>query len=193
MGWIHDSADGEFWHEATVLPEFPDGTRGTGTTLGRIPDDQVIVKEHWTADEASYETRPAAECIGWRIVCDCSFQGAHSRSTRWVSDLFPRVPSPKAHRPEAGRFWVADGDVAFVSDGPLEEAFLAAWHRLHLVGKDSLIRLEQAQAAVKEAETQLREAVATARHHGASWEAVGQATGVSRQAAHERWAKLGED
>ena len=69
MGWIDDAG----LHEGYVVAEWVDGVRSSGTYAGGMGDDQVIVDSVW--DEASrtesYVTRPAAEIVGWRLVCDC--------------------------------------------------------------------------------------------------------------------------
>lgn len=43
---------------------------------------------------------------------------------------------------------------------------------------------------VRASESRLDEAVAAARAAGATWQQIGQSTGMSRQAAHERWGHL---
>lgn len=48
----------------------------------------------------------------------------------------------------------------------------------------------RATAGVRRSEARLDEAVAVAREAGATWTQIGTATGMSRQAAHERWGHL---
>lgn len=45
----------------------------------------------------------------------------------------------------------------------------------------------EAAAAVKQAQTLLEATVVSARSAGATWAQIGESTGMSRQAAHERW------
>lgn len=54
----------------------------------------------------------------------------------------------------------------------------------------ALTTLSEASAELKQAEENLTQAVIRARHAGASWASIGQAIGISRQAAHERWGHL---
>lgn len=58
-------------------------------------------------------------------------------------------------------------------------------------GRGGLIR--DAAAIRAEAENLLALAVAAERHRGASWEAVGEAFGVTRQSAHARYGPLAEE
>jgi len=52
-----------------------------------------------------------------------------------------------------------------------------------------LARLTQAAQAAAEAERQLAEAAHQARAAGASWAHIGDALGLSRQAAQQRWGR----
>ena len=53
--------------------------------------------------------------------------------------------------------------------------------------EDALQVLERSSADIRAAQLRLEEAVLAARAAGASWAQIGDATGMSRQAAHERW------
>ncbi|MFE3052974.1 hypothetical protein [Nocardia sp. NPDC059239] len=53
--------------------------------------------------------------------------------------------------------------------------------------------VEQITLAVAEldkAQRRVNDTVRAARADGASWEVIGRAAGISRQSAHERWAKI---
>lgn len=52
---------------------------------------------------------------------------------------------------------------------------------------EALEALERSSAGVRAAQLRLEDAVLAARAAGASWAQIGDAAGVSRQAAHERW------
>ncbi len=57
-----------------------------------------------------------------------------------------------------------------------------------------LAELRQAHDVWLAAASAFRQAIRVARHFGASWELIGTALGVSRQAAHKRFgAMVGED
>ncbi|KQY61437.1 hypothetical protein [Nocardioides sp. Root140] len=187
MGWITDSGE----HEGYVLPEFEDGQRGIGVSGGGVPHDQVIVgidyvgKPGAITDER-YLTRPAAEVIGWRVVCDCNTSGP-AGSRQWVSDLVTRVPSPALENPNAGKIYAADDDVIDVIDTH-EDALRNLWRRSHVGGFDALDEISKARERVENAQDELTAAVAAAREQSVSWEAIGRATGMTRQSAHSRWA-----
>lgn len=50
-------------------------------------------------------------------------------------------------------------------------------------------RVELHAASVRAAEAALRDAVALARGHGATWTELGRALGVTRQAAQQRFGR----
>ncbi|MGM0384787.1 MAG: hypothetical protein ACQERF_02230 [Actinomycetota bacterium] len=50
--------------------------------------------------------------------------------------------------------------------------------------------LAQVSAEISDAHTRLEAAVRAARAAGATWAQIGEATGVTRQAAHERWGHM---
>lgn len=54
---------------------------------------------------------------------------------------------------------------------------------------EDLRRIATASDAIQAGEAELREAVALARAHGRSWNQIGIALGVSRQAARQRFAE----
>ncbi len=71
----------------------------------------------------------------------------------------------------------------------VEETCHAEWlgsirqeHRIEAV--------RQAAAASRTAERSLSEAVKSVRARGHSWAEIGEAVGISRQSAHERWREL---
>jgi hypothetical protein len=66
------------------------------------------------------------------------------------------------------------------------ESLQAEWnaHVLHRVPE---LKLHEASLAVNKAVSALHARVSEARINGISWARIGDAVGVSRQAAHERW------
>jgi hypothetical protein len=63
-----------------------------------------------------------------------------------------------------------------------------------LAPASSLLRsIEIRVIEIAQAERDLSSLVARARLEGASWREVGAALGVSAQAAHQRWSKLGPE
>lgn len=190
MGWV--TSDG--LHEGYVVPEFADGVRGSGTTGGGVPVDQVIVAMDYAGDpsrvaEAQPLTRPAAETIGWRVMCDCRDTEGRllSQDRRWASELLVRVPSPALEDVDEGRLHAADEEVPYIADGAHEESLRGRWLREHVDGRDALSRVESTTAQIRRAERERDAAVADARSAGATWDAVGRAAGMARQSAQGRW------
>lgn len=56
--------------------------------------------------------------------------------------------------------------------------------------RDALRSTSRAVDRVRASEERLDDAVAAARAAGATWMQIGSATGMSRQAAHERWGHM---
>lgn len=194
MGWLDMDAPG---HEAWLAAEFRDGERSVGVLASGVPDDRVVVE--YDADGRAHETRPAAEVIGWRVVCDCvdpfpsSISGPRGPS-RWSSALLERVPSEALEDVAAGRIWAPDDEVAYVdSREDVEQVARHRWQREHLRGLVAIAAVREASDALLEsqviAEARLDRAVREARAVGASWETIGRATAMSRQSAHARWSK----
>lgn len=55
--------------------------------------------------------------------------------------------------------------------------------------REALRAITRISAERKEADAELTEAVAKAQAAGVSWERIGEAAGVTRQAAWQRWGK----
>ena len=192
MNW--ESDDGE--HEGYLAAEFSDGQQAAGTISGSVPGDQIIVNVEYDGEPGAiintrYITRPAAEVIGWRVMCTCRTSDSFAVTDTWTSDLLVRVPSPALEDLQIGRICAADGDVAYVSDrDDVSAAVVDRWKREHVAGPQALARIRTAREQVAAAELELGTAVQDARAAGESWEAIGRAAGITRQTAHQRWASL---
>ncbi|MFS3130645.1 hypothetical protein ACLM5J_19745 [Nocardioides sp. Bht2] len=197
MGWIHDGDSTSTWHEAHLVAEFPDGSRGIGiSTGGTYAAGEVIVGVEYVGEPGAitdevYATRPAATAVGWRIICDCTEGGDSTRRTKWISELLPRVPSQELEDLSSGRFHVADAaDVDDLDEiKPYDQAVRAIWERDHLHGITALEQITAVRRGIVDAEQALSLAVARARSAGSTWEAIGRAAGMTRQSAQERWGK----
>ena len=87
MGWEHSLGDrGSEWHEGHMAAEFEDGYRALGiaapafrldispsTSMATAHSARKPVRRH--GGEAAFQTRPAGDVIGWRIVCNCYAPG----------------------------------------------------------------------------------------------------------------------
>ena len=188
MGWITE--DG--LHEGYLVPLFLDGQRGHAVTGGSIPHDQVVVGDEFQVEDGSwtYPTRSAAEVTGWAICCDCSTLTSRHPTT-WTGPVFTRVPSPSVESIRELRIFAADDDVPYVGERPdVEENARELWRSEHAFAVDAIAELEAAAEGSVQARLRLDAAVALARHSGASWAAIGRATGMARQSAQERWGNV---
>jgi hypothetical protein len=115
------------------------------------------------------------------------------RATKlWASEhLWTRVPSPMQHDPDAFRIYADDADVVDAGYGDdFEDAARLLWRREHIDAIDATTGIKAAVIAVRSAQDTLDDAVRAARGRGLSWAKIGEAAGVSAQAAHERWSKI---
>ncbi|MFE7203802.1 hypothetical protein ACFU8R_26395 [Pseudonocardia alni] len=159
MGWIWDTGyDPAYDHEGYAAAVLDDETV-TGTHDGRTND----------------------RFVGWRAACDCGWRGTQFWSRAEVLATDPvyaeqvtRYPSSASIAPES-----VDGTEG--GDGALGQ-----W-RAHVVDVLPGVEVHDAAAWVSEARDELDAAVGRARAAGASWTVVGEAAGLTRQSAHERW------
>jgi hypothetical protein len=172
MSWTDDGGDHEGWASA----EFPDGRVSTGGNAAGVtvqtPEDAISPAPGEQADTVDGRT-----AIGWRGMCTCG----------WLGPLWRRVPAEKAADPARHLvYWASpdrwdDGAPAAVKDAIREE-----W-KAHLPSPE-ITGVKNAAAAARKADDALDDAVRRARQAGATWEAIGDAAGMTRQAAHGRWA-----
>lgn len=169
MGWLIDGVDG---HEGYVTNVLRDG-RTSGSTTG----GGVVMWDVTSADEAQGWVRrlsnggvevvvPWGEVTAWRVICECGWEG----SSRPVTDG-------------------ADGPRYCPED--VEEQLAREWdaHVRPLLGLGAIARMTE---QVSELEQQIDAAVDGARAQGVSWAAIGEAAGLTRQGAQQRWARPAE-
>jgi hypothetical protein len=172
VSWTSDDGD----HEGWAVAEFPDGrvSAGGGSTEGvnvRTPEDAIrLAAAKGRADVADGRT-----AIGWRGVCTCG----------WLGPLWRRVPAETAADPARHLVYWAKPDIWAGLAGPVEDAIREEW-QAHLPSP-ALAEVKAAAVAARKAGSALDDAVRRARQDGATWEAIGNAAGMTRQAAHGRW------
>lgn len=201
MGWEHSLGDrGSEWHEGYMAAEFDDGHRALGISGSGIPEGHLAVDRYGDGTfgqeavrrhggEPEFQTRPAGEVVGWRVVCNCYAAGDLMPSKHWFSQrLWTRVPSPVRHDPHAFRIYAADDDILDVISGDAHTAGRAVWWDEHIGDIDAEADITAALAAIRAAEQQLDRAVLQARAKQLSWAKIGAAAEMSAQSAHERWA-----
>lgn len=203
MGWEHYLGDrGSEWHEGYLVAEFEDGRRAFGISGSEIPPGHLAVDQHgdgtWGQDavrrhggDAAFQTRPAGEVVGWRVVCNCYGPGDTVPSKRWFSQqLWTRVPSPIRHAPSAFRIFAADHDVLDVTiSEDVSTAGHSVWWNDHINDIEAEAAIKAALAVIRSGEDQLTSAVIQARARKMSWAKIGSAAEMSAQSAHERWAQ----
>lgn len=172
MGWV---ADGALGHEGWVANVLTDGRVAAGTCSGG-----VIVRE-LTADDVAAEREirrfgsdevdvvvPWDQVVSWRLMCDCGWTG-----TQRPAEVAADEPGYRGcdARPD------------------IEAAFEREW-ATHIAPLTALDDLERLTAKLHDLQARIEDKVRTARAGGASWSQLGQATGISRQGAQQRWGHL---
>lgn len=174
MSW--QTEDGR--HEGWAAAEFP-GNRfstGGGASIALVrafgPGPGPL---RWPEGEP--ETVDGREAIGWRGLCECGWRGP-----LWARTDIASSADTAAH--------LVYADPGPEGDEPLEveEAIRGEWEN-HLEPSQSLDIVRIEAQAVNAAQARLTEAVRAAKTAGASWADIGSAVGVTRQSAHERWAR----
>ncbi|MCO6011555.1 hypothetical protein NE236_42050 [Actinoallomurus purpureus] len=173
MSWQTDDGKHEMW----IAAEFPGGWFSVGSTADGAmverpgPDGRF----HTAGDAGVLDGRQA---IGWRGVCECGWRGS----------LWQRVDDPAAHDPAEYRIY--DPDPSRHGDAPqeVEDAVWREWKDQDLE-PETIADVRRAADDVRAAQARLDAAVRAARRDGRSWADIGTAAGISRQSAHERWAR----
>ena len=96
------------------------------------------------------------------------------------------VPARVGGRESCGKEYCPPGEGAFVSER-VEDAVQDEW-MIHIAPSEAILGVEAAAKEHRQAGHRLDKTVEAAKAAGASWADIGRAAGISRQAAHERWA-----
>jgi hypothetical protein len=168
----YQTDDGQ--HEGWEAAEFPDGRFSVGTGNGGVLVRYLDQPRDTEAEPGVLDGRTA---IGWRGVCECGWRGP--LWDRVTDHMEPGLSEHKVFDPAPSRF--ADVPAA------IEEQIYQEW-RGHLP-PPPLPDVRAAAEDVRKAEARLNDAVARARADGSSWADIGDAAGITRQSAHERWSR----
>lgn len=161
-------------HEGYVAHWFADDRWSStwssgGYLISDRADGSMLPIEEWIP-------RPPAEVIGWRPMCGCGWRGS----------FWTRVDSPAEEDISRQRGYGSEfGDPS----GELEDAAMREWER-HIAPSQAAYPVELAAREFYDAQDRLNDAVRQARAGGASWTDIGDAAGMSRQSAHQRWSKV---
>lgn len=162
MSWTTDDGSHEGWTADTFTDDALGGGWGTPPD-GGPPGVLVAVLGTRRLDYADWQYRPPAAITGWRGACDCGWRG-------------PIHPRPAGMTAED----------AIDAPEDIEDACHAAWqaHVEPFEGASDLRRLADEHTATGQ---RLDHGVRAARARGTSWAVIGDAVGITRQSAHERW------
>lgn len=168
-------------HEGVVVHLFADGSYGSswgggGPIPTHTPDGTPI-------PYAEQQTRSHAEIVGWRAAC--ADPGDYRDREHWRGPVWTRVATLDDQDLDAHRIYCDD---PYGLDEASEDLICVDWH-VHIGASVELHQVALAADEVADAQRKLTEAVRVARDAGASWTDIGRAVGISRQSAHERWAK----
>lgn len=171
MGWITDHGE----HEGWVGALFADGTVG-----GTWSADGIRVS--YTADgrfiDDVDEWRPQSAVVGWVGMCDCP--------ARWRGTPWTRVHNAADEDLSARRAYSEDAD----QPKAVEEDVYTDWRR-HIEPDMALQEIADLVEQRNTLDEKIARKVAAARRGQVSWAAIGQAAGMTRQSAHERWKNAG--
>ncbi|MET8799261.1 hypothetical protein ABZV91_22985 [Nocardia sp. NPDC004568] len=171
-------------HEGAVLHLFADGASGSSWGAGgpletTAADGRRIPADRWPEHSPD-------EIVGWRAICTI-YPPDHGYRRCWTGPAWTRVATP-ADQDLAARKLYWPGGAAFL-DPESEDLIMGDWE-IHVGPAEELHEVGLAADAVSDAQRTLSQAVRAARDAGASWAGIGRAVGISRQSAHERWAKI---
>jgi hypothetical protein len=168
-------------HEGWDAAEFPDGRFSVGSQAGdamvRFLGPDLDVRDV-LANDLGRGVLNGRTAIGWRGVCTCG----------WRGPLWRRVTDADQHDWDGRK--VYDPDPSERGDPPsgaIEEAIHREW--LGHLPPPSLADVREAAEEVRKAQARLDEAAQRARAENSTWAEIGDAAGITRQSAHERWAK----
>lgn len=182
MGWNHDNG-----HEGYIAHLFAAGASGASASDRGATVTTDVNGRHLPA--ADWVDRPETEVVGWQLRCGCD-----SRKT-WQGSTWTRVRTADQQDISARKLYADDNldvlDIAVQDNDtdPVGAAMFDEWLR-HADSQQALTELREAADAANTAARRLDAAAVQARRAGHSWDTVGTTAGITRQSAHERWAKL---
>ncbi|MGW2845379.1 hypothetical protein [Streptomyces sp. NPDC001274] len=192
MGWVHDEPGDDLYdHEGYCVAVLGNGSEPPPVQQPFAgPDGEARASGNsswWLYD--GKEGRPRAVTV--RAGCACGWRSA---------DMFP---ADFTDQEATEGFEYNDGPFAAwerehigqllgtAVPAELREAISTVWRMLGgLTVSRPLAAITAASDLEKLSTPLLQEAVKRARQRGESWDAIGKAAGVSRQAAHQRFAKV---
>lgn len=167
-------------HEGWIAAVFADGMYGGSGRLGVVTASNAADGTMLEVDD--WQDRSDAEVVGWRPTCN---DNTHRGRECWRGQLWTRVTDPAERDPARRKLYSEDADLSQADD----DLLMREWDA-HMRPFAGTYEVELAARAVDEAQDWLTEKVRSSRAQGATWEAIGRSAGMTRQAAHERWAAV---
>ena len=159
-------------HDGLLGATFADGAIGSGYANGQVL--VVRVGEHDLPPDKFYG-RADTEVTGWMMVCSCGWRGTH-----WL-----RAASPAEQ--DLDRRLVYSAHPSPPMDA-IDAATSAEYHEHITPIRDAVLaELTALTGEPVHDEERLRALVGRSRELGADWADVAGSTGLTPQAAHERW------
>lgn len=167
---IWDLEDGV--HVGRLGVVLADGRIGERYEPGGVVVEGVTGHHHRHPERPSFEIVPEDSTVGWQASCEYG----------WAGDPWNRAG---CHFRIVGTRREAKALLGSPAIPPiaLEQSALGEWHRHALTWA-----VQMADRSLRRASSRLDQVVAKARTAGATWADIGRETGMTRQAAHERWA-----
>lgn len=174
-------------HEGYIATVLADGSTSSSSSKD---GPLVAVRDENGVLLAVEQQRSEDEIVGWVLSCSCAPGEDGSPAERWTGQRWSRVATAAAQDAADGRIYAEPGSALDI-DGRADVRDLAylAW-REHCGTARALQDIRAAKDAITTGERWLTNAVRLARTAGHTWDQIGQAAGVSRQSAHERWSHL---
>ena len=168
MAW--DLGDGV--HVGQLAVVLPDSRVGTRHEPGQISVEGVTGQHPRDPHRPGFELVPEDLAVGWQPHCECGWSG------------FPwtRIGSSYQIRGTRGSAKGLIGSPA-IPPVQLEQTAMGEWRR-HVLSWG----VEMAAQSLQRASVRLDQAVHSARAAGLTWADIGRDAGMTRQAAHQRWA-----
>lgn len=166
MGWIDEDASD---HEGYVAFTIDDGrvagaSRLDGVWVPAVVADKGVAREVRDFPDGTTEALlPWERVVFWRAQCSCGWAGGMRPATE---------TDPRGQRD--------------CPDLLADEVFLPQWQE-HIADVTTLISLRRLARKRAELDQEIDQAASRARAAGHSWNQIGAAVGISKQAAQQRW------
>lgn len=182
MGWISNDQ----LHEGYLAVVLADGAiTSTSNATGPV----VMLTDDQGNGTGADVQRTDDEIIGWRLCCTCSIPTKSCPVSTWTGDNWHRVATAVLEDVEAGRIYIPTDEVAadVMYREDVQTVARARWLAEHVSPLEALEVIRTSRAEITAETLRLEQAVTYARAAGQTWEKIGQAAGMTRQSAQERW------